>query len=210
MKSSKLFLALLAAIILLHAAAAQAASIDMDNPLRALGREGDVRVDAQLVRDTVSPGTPIAVTYQIENFSKVSVAVATRVADATYDEDSRTVTFAIGSEVPPDGAMPQMVMIAPGEKKVFRTAATATFNSAAMRGAFAQTPRYVQVKVAIMRDVEPFRPLIEAQTRVPQRLTDAQFEKWFECNDTILLNTLPVQFAPARPVGANAEARGSF
>ncbi|HEX7829165.1 MAG TPA: hypothetical protein VF787_05890 [Thermoanaerobaculia bacterium] len=210
MKSSRLFLALLATIILLHAAAAQAASIDMDDPRRALGREGDVRIDAQLVRDTVSPGTPIGVTYQIQNFSKVPVAVATRVADASYDEDSRTVTLAIGSEVPPDGAMPQMVLIAPGEKKVFRTAATATFNAAAMRSAFAATPRFVQVKVAIMRDIEPFRSLIEAQTRTPQRLTDAQFEKWFECNDTILLNALPVQYTPARPVGANAEARGSF
>jgi hypothetical protein len=210
MKSSKLFLTLLATITLLHAAAAQAASIDMDNPRRALAREGDIRVDAQLIRDTVSPGTPISVTYQIQNFSKVSVAIATRVADATYDEDSRTVTLAIGSEVPPDGAMPQMVLIAPGEKKVFRTAATPPFSAAVMRSAFAATPRYVRVKVAIMRDVEPFRPLIEAQTRVPQRLTDEQFEKWFECNDTILLNALPVQFAPARPVGTNAETRGSF
>jgi hypothetical protein len=212
MKSSKLFLTLLATIVLVHAAAAHAASIDMDDPRRALGREGDVRVDAQLVRDTVSPGTPIGITYQIQNFSKESIAVATRLADASYDADSRTVTIAIGSEVPPDGAMPQMTVIAPGEKKVFRSAATPAFTAAALRGALAALPRYVQVKVAVMRDMKPFLPLIQAQAGNSrgQRLTDEQFEKWFECNDTILLNTLPVQYAPARETGASAESRGSF
>jgi len=208
MKSTKSFLTLLATIILLHAAAASAASIDMDDPRRALGREGDVRIDAQLVRDTVSPHTPIGVTYQIENFSKQSVAIATRVAAASYDEDLRTITLAIGSEVPPAGAMPQMTVIAPGEKKIFTTAATATLTAGAMRGTFAATPRYVQVKVAIMRDLKPFLPLIEARTQ--QRLTDAQFDQWFECNDTIFLNALPVQFAPARNNGESAEGRGSY
>jgi hypothetical protein len=209
MKSAKLFLALFATIVLLHAAAASGASIDMDDPRRALGREGDVRVDAQLLRETVSPGSPIGVTFQIQNFSKDSVAVATRVADASYDEDSRTVTFTIGSEVPPDGTMPAMVLIAPGEKKVFRTAATPNLSAAAARRSFAVSPRYVQVKVALMRDVKPFLPLINAQSRA--RLTDEQFEKWFECNDVIFLNSLPVQFEPGRSAGgANAEARGSF
>jgi hypothetical protein len=212
MKSSKLFPSLLASIVLVHAAAAHAASIDMDDPRRALGREGDVRVDAQLTRDTVSPGTPIGITYQIQNFSKESVAVAARIADASYDEDSRTVTIAIGSEVPPDGTMPQMTIIAPGEKKVFRSAATPSLSAAALRGTLAVAPRYVQVKVAVMRDMKPFLPLIQAQAGNArgQRLTDEQFEKWFECNDTILLNALPVQYSPVRESVADTESRGSF
>ncbi|HEX2832723.1 MAG TPA: hypothetical protein VHW00_06890 [Thermoanaerobaculia bacterium] len=209
MKSSKLFLALFFTMVLLHAAAARAASIDMDDPRRALGREGDVRVDAQLVRDTVSPGSPIGVTWQIQNFSTRSVAVATRVADATYDEDSRTVTLTIGSEVPPDGTMPVMVLIAPGEKKTFSTAATPNLSAAASRRTFAASPRFVQVKLAVLREVTPFLPLIQAQSRA--RLSDEQFEQWFECNDTIFLNALPVQFEPARQAGgAGADARGSF
>lgn len=207
MKSTKLFLAIFATIVLLPAAAAHAASIDMDDPRRALGREGDVRIDAQLVRDTITPGSPIGVTYQIQNFSKESVAIATRVADASYDEDSRTVTLTIGSEVPPDGAMPAMVLIAPGEKKTFNTAATPALSAAALRRAVGAAPRYVQVKVAVMRNVQPFLAMINAQSRA--RLTDAQFDKWFECNDTIFLNALPVQFEPARQTtGASAEARG--
>ncbi|MGZ5432189.1 MAG: hypothetical protein ACXWH7_04625 [Thermoanaerobaculia bacterium] len=103
MKSSRPFLALIASIPLIHAAAATAAGIDMDDPRRALGREGDVRVDAQLVRDTVSPGAPIGVA------------------------------------------------------------------------------------------------LIEEQDgRTKRRLSDELFEKWFECNDTIFLNSVPVQFVPSQ------------
>ncbi len=207
MKSSKLFLALIASIALLHAAAATAASIDMDDPRRALGREGDVRIDAQLVRDTVSPGVPIGITYQIQNLSQSPVAVASKVSDASYDEDTRTITLAVGSEVPPDGNMPQMVLIAPGEKKILQSAATPMLKPAATRAAFAATPRFVQVKVAIMRNVQPFVALIQKQDgRTKRRLSDDLFEKWFECNDTIFLNSIPVEYVP--PVPTDLESRG--
>ena len=152
MKPSKLFYSLLAAIVLLHAAAAIADTIDMDDPRRTVGREGDVRIDAQLVQDTVSPGTPIGVAWQIQNFSKSPVAVADKVADATYDQDTRTITLSIGSEVPQDGKMPHVVTVAPGEKKVFRTGATPMLGATATRSPQAG-PRYVQVKVSILRDL---------------------------------------------------------
>ncbi len=103
MKPSKLFYALIATIVLLHAAAATADSINMDDPRRTVGREDNVRIDAQLVQDTVSPGTPIGVAYQIQNLSAAPVAIADKVASATYDQDSRTITLSIGSEVPDDG-----------------------------------------------------------------------------------------------------------
>jgi hypothetical protein len=206
MKSTKLFL--FASIALIPAGAVAAAGIDMNDPRRALGRAGDVRVDAQLVRDSVSPGTPIGVTYQIQNLSASTVAVAAKVSDASYDEDTRTITVAVGSEVPPDGNMPQMVVIAPGEKKVLQTAATPRFGASARTG-FAAPPRYVQVKVAIMRNVEPFAALIQTQDgRTKRRLSDELFEKWFECNDTIFLNSVPVQFVPSAG-GAGAESAAS-
>lgn len=214
MKSSKLFLVLFA-FVLGHAAAATAASIDMSDPRRSLGREGDVRVDAQLLRDSVSPGAPIGVTYQIQNLSSSAVAIASRVSDASYDEDTRTITLAVGSEVPPDGNMPQMVVIAPGEKKVLQTSATPSLRATATRGAFAATPRYVQVKVAILRDVQPFAALIEKQDgRTKQRLSDELFEKWLESNDTIFLNSVPVQYEPAVPTDTESSSgrgtRGGF
>lgn len=216
MKSSKLFLALVASITLIYAAAASATSIDMDDPRRALGRAGDVRIDAQLVRDTVSPHTPIGLTVQVQNLSTSPVAVASKVSDASYDEDTRTITVAVGSEVPPDGNMPQMILIAPGEKKVFQTAATPKLRASATRTMFGATPRYVQVKVAILRNVQPFAQLIQTQDgRSKHRLSDELFETWLECNDTIFLNSVPVQFLPsgagaAAEDGASTRSMGGF
>ncbi|HEX2061013.1 MAG TPA: hypothetical protein VHK90_09755 [Thermoanaerobaculia bacterium] len=189
-------LALIASSSLFCSAAALAASIDMDDPRRSLGREDNVRIDAQLVSDTVSGGTPIGVTYQIQNLSTEPIAVADKLSSATYDSDTRTITFAIGAEVPTDGNMPHMIVIAPGEKKVLRTAATPAINVAAMRTAFEQSPRFVQVKVTILRDLEPFLPLIQNQRpTVQQRLSDELFEQWFEHADTIFLNAVPVSWS---------------
>lgn len=208
MKPSRLFFPLIAAIILLPSAFAD--SIDMDDPRRTVGREDDVRVDAQLVQDTVSPGSPIGITYQIENFSAAPVAVADKVSDASYDPDSRTITVSIGSEVPSDGKMPRVVTVAPGEKKLFRIGVTPSLGAAASRSSLAP-PRYVQIKVTILRDLAPFAQLIARQAGTAQTLPDDLYDRWFESNDTIFLNAVPVRFAVRRnPNGfASADQRGT-
>lgn len=191
MKSSKLFYALIAAIALIHAAAASAATaIDMNDPRRVVGRENDVRIDAQLIQDTVSPGTPVGVNWQIENNSLTPVAVADKITTASYDPDTATITVSVGAEVPPDGKMPHLVLIAPGEKKVFSSGATPQYSPAAIKAGM-NAPRYVQVKVSILRDTVPF-----AAVRSGQMLSDAEFEQWFDANDAIFLNTVPVRFSP--------------
>lgn len=204
--NAKFAAAALAAIAI--SAAANAASINMNDPLRSVGREDDVRIDAQLVTDMVSPGSPVGVTWQIQNFTEHAIAVATRVVDASYDADSRTITLAIGSEVPQDGNMPAMVLVGPGEKKVFRAAATPSITVAAIRSA---SPRYVQVKVSILRDLDPFLTLIRAQSpsSKPQQLSDELFELWFESTDTIFLNTLPVQWSGKVQKAIDVEQRSA-
>jgi hypothetical protein len=194
----------------LVSAAADAATIDMNDPLRAKGREDDVRIDAQLVTDAVSPGAPVGVTWQIQNFTDAPVAVATKAVDASYDADSQTIVLTIGSEVPQDGNMPQMVLVAPGEKKVFRCAATPAISPAAVRPG-GGVPRYVQVKVSILRKLEPFLNLIRSQTPAarPQRLSDELFEQWFESTDTIYLNSLPVHWSSRTSKVIDVEQRGS-
>jgi hypothetical protein len=197
-------LALVASLSL--ASAAAAASIDMDSPHRALAREDGVRIDAQLMRDTVSSGSPVSITYQIHNLSSSAVAVADRVSDASYDEESRTIVLAVGSEVPPDGNMPHMVVVAPGEKKVLTATATPLLKAAAVRREFPIVPRYVQVKVAILRDVVPYQNLIEKQDpRSRQRLSDELFDQWFVSNETIFLNAIPVRYEV--PAGSDIERR---
>ncbi len=134
--------------------------IDMNDPRRALGREGDVRIDAQLTNETVSPGAPIGVTWQIQNFTESPVAVASRVMDVSYDADSRTITVSIGSEVPDDGKMPLMTVIAPGEKKVFRSGMMLALGAAAMRSTISGSPQLVQLMVSILRVLAPFVAMI--------------------------------------------------
>lgn len=184
-----------AALAVLMHAAADAATIDMNDPLRAKGRENDVRIDAQLLTDTVSPGAAIGVTWQIQNFTDVPVAVATKATDASYDADTQTITVAIGSEVPEDGNMPEMVVVAPGEKKTFRSSATAAISPGSVRSGHGR-PRFVQVKVSILRKLEPFLALLRDPSPKPQPLSDELFEEWFESTDTIFLNSLPVHWSP--------------
>src|SRR5689334_7443893 len=111
-----------AVLVVLTTAAAHAASIDMSDPKRALGREDDVRIDAQLSEDTVASNGPIRVVYQVQNLTGHSIAIADKVCDSSYDPDARAIVVSIGAEVPTDSAVPHLVTIAPGEKKVFRAA----------------------------------------------------------------------------------------
>jgi len=89
MRSSKWFAvaALSSLTVILNAA-----QVDMKDPKRALGREDDVRIDAELTDDTLSSGSPVGVTYQIENLSKSTVAVADKIVDADYAPGSQTIT----------------------------------------------------------------------------------------------------------------------
>ena len=110
MRSSKAVAPIFTAMILVGAAA-QAAHIDMKDPRRALGREDDVRVDAQLLRDTVSSSSPISVTYRVQNLSSGWIALADKVATTDFDAETRTITVAIGAEVPKDGVLPHGTVI---------------------------------------------------------------------------------------------------
>ncbi|HVR41547.1 MAG TPA: hypothetical protein VMU84_20800 [Thermoanaerobaculia bacterium] len=211
MRSSKFVLSLL-----LCAAAARANNLDPQNPRRAVGREDDVRIDAQLHQDVVSPGSPIGVVYQIQNLTATPVAIADRTAECTYDSDSGTVTLSIGSEVPANGTLPRMTLIAPGEKKTFQASALLRVNLPSIRSPFVAQPRFVQVKVSFLRDSSPIASLIDRQTKAPATaiaLSDAQFDRWLESTDTIFLNALPVRYNPkARASTTDAERReaGSF
>lgn len=196
---------------ILTAAPAGAATIDMNDPRRAVGREADIRVDAQIPEEQVASGVPISVTYQVQNLTTVPIALAPKVASASYDPDEQTITVGIGSEIPDDGVLPQMVTIAPGEKKTFTVAASARFLVRTVATRVANVPRYVRVKVNVLRDIAPFSDLLERQRQsaAPQRLSDQLFDSWLDANETIFLNSLPVRYTPGakRGPGADAEAR---
>lgn len=117
MRSSKPFL-IAVALTGVMSVAAMAARVDFNDPRRALGREDNIRVDAELEQETVAPNSPITVTYQIENLSQSTIAIADKISDVSFDPDSQTVTLSIGAEIPPR-TMPHLATINAGQKRVF-------------------------------------------------------------------------------------------
>jgi len=172
-----------------------AQTIDLSDPRRAVGLDDDVHIDAQLLQDSVSAGSPIGVRCLIENRTRAEIAIS-QTFSTSYDAASRTITLSVGTEVPVHGAMPRMIVIASGEKRNFAGSALLQIGGAGLQGRFATPPRYVQIDMTVLRDVAPFRALID-QTATSTKsvvLTDALFDKWMESNDTIALNAVPVRF----------------
>ena len=193
MKSSKPFFTAVI-LSLVSAGIAEAAHLDFSDPRRALGREGDVRVDAELTQDSLAPNSPIGVTYQIQNLSKGPIAVADKIIDTDFDLESLTVTFSIGAEIPPGTQMPHLITINPGEKRVLSAAAMFHAAIPSVRTRWTAVPRFVQVKVTLLKDVTAFAPLIEQQksTATPVALPNNMFDRWVEASESIMLNPVPV------------------
>lgn len=201
---SKFFL-LIAATTFSYTTAAFAARVDMNDPKRALALDDDIRIDAQLADDTVGSGSSVSVTFQVQNNSSQPVALATKVTDSSFDPESQTVTISIGAEIPNGPTMPRLSVIKAGEKRTFTTIAPVHVVLPAVRSPFIPYPRYVQVKVSVLRDIEPFAELISQQRDTAQPpLPDSLFETWVENNDAIFLNAIPVHWKQGRsPVEQN-------
>lgn len=208
MKSSKMFFAALA--VLAWTATVWAAKVDFNDPRRALGREDDVRVDAEIAQEWVSSNSPLVVTYQVENLSKTSIAIADKQVDVSFDSDSRTVTFAIGAEVPTGTNMPRLVVVKPGEKKTFT--AMGAIHIAVPNVRFAPVPQSVQIKVNLLKDLTPFASLIAKQTATTTPpLPNDLFDQWVNSVDSVFLNPIPVRWNgnandPMKPMDASNPA----
>jgi hypothetical protein len=193
MKSPRASIAL---AVLLIATTAQAAKIDMRDPRRAVGREDDVRVDAELAQESVSTHSKIGVVYQIQNLTQSPIALADKSSDATYDSDTQTITISFGAEVPDGATMPHLVVIGPGETKTFRGCGSFDLPIPNIRSPWAPLPRFVQVKVTVLRDLKPFAALIEQQnkTAAAPPLNNEGFDRWVNSVQSVFLNPIPVRF----------------
>ena len=205
MKSSKQFLT--SAAVVLLAAAAYAARVDMKDPRRALGSDENIRVDAELMQDAIGTNSAIGVTYQIENHSSAPIAIADKIASASYDPDTRTVVMSIGSEIPTTKTMPHLTVIHPGERRVL--SAGAVVHVVIPRGPFAACPQAVRIEVNVLRDVAPFAQAIAQQTRnatAAVALGNDLFDQWVQSNDSIYLNSIPVRWTGEVKEIAGADA----
>jgi hypothetical protein len=198
------------AVFLLVSSTAEAGGVDFKDPRRALGREDNIKVDAQMLQETLSPGCPISVTYQVENLTSAPIAVADKIADATFDADSQTITVSIGAEIPEGTAMPHLTMIAPGQTRAFRIGASPQVVVANAKSPWAHVPRFVQIVVNVLRDLKPFANLIaqQAKSAVAPPLPNDLFDTWVASVSSVELNVLPVRWSNERQ-GVTAEAARS-
>jgi hypothetical protein len=178
------------------AAMAGGARIDMKDPRRALAREDDIKIDAQLLQDTLQQNGPITVTYQVENLSNSAIAIADRVSEVDFNPDDVTITLTIGAEALTAKTLPHLVVIPPGEKKTMKAGGTVhgVLNG---HGPFAVVPHTVLIRVNVLRDVAAFRQAIAAQQQpnAVVAVTNDMFDRWIDENDSIELNELPVRWS---------------
>ena len=109
------------------------------------------------------------------------------------------LTFA-AEEVPDGATMPHLVVIPSGEKKTFRGGGTVAVQMPSARSPFTRIPRFVQIKVTVLRNLEPFGALIEQQnkTAAAPALNNDAFDHWVDSVASVLLNPIPVRWE-ARP-----------
>jgi len=210
MKSSNSFF-VATAVALILSASAQAAKVDFNDPRRALGREDNIRVDAELSQEDISTSAPLSFVYQIENLTKEPIAIADKASDVSYEADTQTIVFSVGAEVPTAATMPHLVVIKPGEKRTFTAGGSVHVAVPNMRTPWTAVPRYVRIKVNVLKDLGPFAELISKQTATTSPvLPNDLFDKWVNAVDAVFLNAIPVHWGagPPDPMTAVDASRG--
>lgn len=181
--------------VVLASCATQKASVDLAEPKRVLGREQDVRIDAQIFADKVRANSIINVVYDVTNERSSAIAVADVIPEASYDEESRTVTINIGSEVPGNQMVPRLMPIASGEKKSFSVGARMPIVSLGTRA----HPRYLRIRVNFLGDVKPFEALLNIPEKAVNdpELAASLFPQWVENAESVATSTIPITWQGA-------------
>jgi hypothetical protein len=188
----------------LLAACATTAPVDMKEARRVVGTENDVRVDAEIFGDTLTRNSNIALKYDITNNRPQPILVADLLPNATYDEETQTVTVELGAEIPGEAFLPRLIPIGSGEKKSFSAAARILIAPHADASPWVPRPRALRLKLNFLGGAgAPFEKLIaipEKAVHDPQ-LAAELFQKWVDQNESVTTNALPMRWANAAETG---------
>jgi len=203
--------AIIALSVLLTATAIQAAKVDMRDPRRAVGREDNIRVDAELAQDAVSPNTKLAVVYQIQNLTAAPIAIADKISAAAYDSDTQTITLSFGAEVPDGATMPHLVVIPSGGTKTLRGSSSVHIQTPRLHSPFVPVPHFVQIKVTVLTNLQPFATLIDQQDKTATEpvLSNDAFDHWVNSVASVFLNVIPVRWEGRSPASNGVDAEQS-
>lgn len=177
--------------------------VDPHEARRFVGREDDVRVDAQLITPNLRPNGTVSVVFEIQNFRNEPIALDPSATSSEYDEQTGTATVIVGAEIPDAKKPNRLVVVNSGEKKSFTTAARLSMPLSAAVAAHRQ-PQLVQVKVNYLGDVKPFAALIASNGA---KAGDALFPQWVENNVAVVTNSVPFDIAATPASVTDAEQR---
>jgi hypothetical protein len=186
-----------AAVVLgLLAACSSLDQVDMSEPKRVLGRDENVRIDAQLFANAVGSNSMVRINYEITNERDEAIAIADLDPFASYDRESRTITIEIGSEVPGNELLPRLVRIAAGERRSMTGLARMPVVSV-VKAPFAEPPRLIRLRMHFLDAVGPFEQLIGIPERAIRNpiLADELFPQWIESTSTVSTNSIPIQWS---------------
>jgi len=184
--------------------------VDMKEPRRVVGTESDVRIDAEIYGDRLGPNITLPLKYDVTNHRNTTILIADLIPDATYDQETHTVTISIGSEIPGEQFLPRLIPIRPGERKSFTTAAHVVI-VANPGSPWTPRPNALRLKMNFLGDPSPFEKLIA----IPEKalhdpvLAAQLFPKWVEGNETVFTNALPMRWVTVaeEPTPATAPGR---
>ena len=209
MKRSMDLAAVLAVTLFSFACASSSGVVDMKEAKRFVGTEENVRIDAQMFGDKISPNQVVQIAYEITNQRQEPIAIADLVAESTYDPESRTVTVNFGTEVPGNELVPRLLMIPSGGHKSFTTGAKIPAVNIGT-GPLNPIPRYLQIRVSFIRDTKPFEKLLDISERSihdPQ-LASELFPKWVESTENVSTNAIPIYWTRVGDGSANVGRGG--
>ena len=194
-----LFRAAAPVLLLVAAACASAPAVDMKEPRRLVGTENDVRIDAEITTEQISPSARVPIKYDVTNNRATPIAIAELLPDTQYDPESLVLTVTLGSEVPGMEFLPRLVVVNPGQKKSFTVTASVKVVVPGGPSALVSVPQGLRLKLNFLTDIAPFQKLIDIPERVvhdPQ-LASEIFPKWVEGNESVYTNALPMRWMPA-------------
>ena len=187
----------IAPLAALLAAACASAPVNMKEPRRVVGTENNVRIDAEIIGDQLSPSASLPIKYDITNNRTTPIAVADLIPDSTYDPDTQMITVTLGAEVPGEELLPRLSLIAPGEKKSFSANAVVKLVMPGGPNPFMHYPNAMRLKLNFLSDLKPFMKLIDIPERAVRdpKLAAELFPKWVEGNESVYTNALPMRWS---------------
>lgn len=200
-----LILAVAAATALTVAcSSAPAPAVDLSDSRRVLGRENNVRVDAQVNAEGSGNAAILYLVYQVENLREKPILLVANTHDASYDSATHTVTVIVGSEIPSSQVV--LTRVNSGEKKSFTSAVVLR---SPLRSGPAR-PRLVRVKVNYLDDTEPFEKNVKPDAPATLSVDNELFPLWLEHNESVVTNAVPLSVERSRGGPVADASRASF